>query len=93
MPGLPAGGQVVSAGQYQALDLCGGSCLLTLSAEDLHVQVRQAAGGRQRQFDHALDGDGVTVQVVEEGAVLVIVGHQPQLGPGAVVWRRRWAPC
>lgn len=66
------------------------SRLLTLSAQDLHVQVRQAAGGRQRQFDHALDGDGVTVQVVEKGAVLVIVGHQPQLGPGAVVWRTRW---
>ena len=65
-----------------------GARLLTLGAQDLHVQVRQAAGGRQRQLDHALDGDRVAVQVVEEGAVLVVVGHQPQLSPGAVVWRR-----
>lgn len=52
------------------------------------MQVRQAAGGRQRQLDHALDGDGVAVQVVEKGAVLVVVRHQPQLSPGAVVWSR-----
>lgn len=46
---------------------------LTLSAEDLHVQVGQAAGGRQGQFDHALDGDGVAVKIVKKRAVLMIV--------------------
>lgn len=47
--------------------------MLTLGAEDLHVKVCQATGCGQSQFDHALDGDGVVVQVVEERAVLVIV--------------------
>lgn len=46
---------------------------LTLCAQDLHVQVCQAAGSRQCQFDHALDGDGVAVQVVKQRAVLVVV--------------------
>lgn len=58
---------------------------LTLSAEDLHVEVCQAACSRERQLDHALDGDGVAVQVVKQRAVLVIVRHQPQLRPCAVV--------
>lgn len=53
------------------------------------MEVGEAAGGRQRQLDHALDGDGVAVQVVEEGAVLVVVGHQPQLSPRAVVLKER----
>ena len=57
----------------------------TLGSQDLHVQVSQAAGRRQRQLDHPLDGDGVAVQVVEQRAVLVVVRHQPQLGPRAVV--------
>ena len=60
-------------------------CVLTLSAQELHVQVSQAAGGRQGQLDHALDGDRVVVQVVEQGSVLVVVRHQPQLRPRAVV--------
>lgn len=60
--------------------------MLTLGAEDLHVKVCQATGCGQSQFDHALDGDGVVVQVVEERAVLVIVWHQPELSPGAVIW-------
>ena len=37
------------------------------------MQVGQAAGGGQGQLDHALDGDGVPVQVVEQRAVLVVV--------------------
>lgn len=53
------------------------------------MQVGEAAGGRQRQLDHPLGGDRVAVQVVEEGPVLVVVGHQPQLRPGAVVWGGR----
>ena len=46
---------------------------LTLCSHDLHVEVSQAAGGGQGEFDHAFDGDGVAVQVVEQGAVLMIV--------------------
>lgn len=49
------------------------------------MKVGEAAGRGQGEFDHALHGDGVTVQVVEQGAVLVVIGHQPQLGPGAVI--------
>ena len=50
---------------------------LTLSAEDLHMQVGQATGSWQRQFDHALDGDGVVVQVVKKRAVLMVIWNQP----------------
>lgn len=53
----------------------------TLGANDLHVQVCQAAGHRQGEEDHALHCDGVSVQVVEQGAVFVVLGHQPQLSP------------
>lgn len=59
--------------------------LSTLRSQDLHVEVGEPAGGRQRQLDHPLGGDRVAVQIVEEGPVLVVVGHQPQLRPGAVV--------
>ena len=46
---------------------------LTLRAHYLHVEVGEAAGCGQGQFDHALHGDGVAVQVVEQGAVFVVV--------------------
>lgn len=46
---------------------------LTLCAQDLHVQVCQTTGRRESQLDHALDGDGVVVQVVKQGTVLVVV--------------------
>lgn len=59
---------------------------LTLRAHDLHVEVGKAAGRGQGQFDHALHGDGVAVQVVEQRAVLVVVGHQPQLSPRPVIY-------
>lgn len=59
---------------------------LTLRAHDLHVEVGEAAGRGQGQFDHALHGDGVAVQVVEQRAVLVVVGHQPQLSPRPVIY-------
>lgn len=58
----------------------------TLRSHDLHVQVRQAAGRGQRQLDHALHRHRVAVQIVEQRAVLVIVWHQPQLRPRAVIW-------
>lgn len=60
--------------------------LLTLRANNLHVKVGEAAGCRQRQFDHALHGDRVAVQVVEQRSVLVVVRHQPQLSPRPVIY-------
>lgn len=57
----------------------------TLSAQDLHMQVCQATGSRKRQFDHDLDGDRISVQIVKQRAMLVIVGHQPQLSPCPVI--------
>lgn len=55
---------------------------LPLGAEDLGVQVHQAAGdgGRHGQ---ALGGlHGHPLQVVVQRAVLVVVGDEPQLGAG-----------
>lgn len=60
--------------------------LLTLRAQDLHVKVRQATGCRQGQLDHALDGDRVAVQEVEQRTILMVVRHQPQLSPRAIIW-------
>lgn len=57
----------------------------TLCSDNLHVQVSQAAGSGQRQFDHALHGHCIAIQVVEERAVLVVVGNQPQLSPCSIV--------
>ena len=62
-----------------------GQFILTLRANDVHVKVRQPRGHRQRHVDHLRRRDHVLGEVVEEGAVLVVVGHQPQLRPGAVV--------
>lgn len=53
------------------------------------MKVGEAAGCGQGEFDHALHGDGVTVQVVKQGAVLMVIGHQPQLGPRAVIYTGR----
>lgn len=58
---------------------------LTLRAHDLHVQVCQAAGDGQCQPHHALCRHRAPVQVVKQGALLVVLGDEPQLGPGPVV--------
>lgn len=57
----------------------------TLGADDLHVQVRQAAGHRLGEDQHPLHRHRVPVQVVVQRAALVVLGHQPQLRPRAVV--------
>lgn len=62
------------------------SVCLTLRAHYLHVEVSEAAGCGQGQFDHALHSDGVAVKVVEEGAVLMVVRHQPQLSPRPIIY-------
>lgn len=52
------------------------------------MQVCQAAGSRQCQFDHALNGDWISVQIVKQGSILMIVWHQPQLSPCAIICDR-----
>lgn len=51
----------------------GGAGRPTLRADDFHVEVGQSAGDRQSQDKHGLDGQGVSIQVVVEGAVLVVL--------------------
>lgn len=63
----------------------GRCCAVTLCSYDLHVQMSQAASGGQGQLDHAFHGHRVSVQVVEQGAVLMVIGHQPQLGPCSII--------
>lgn len=60
---------------------------LTLGTHDLHVQVRQPTGSRQGQLNHALNRHGVPVEIIEQGAVLMIVRDEPQLCPGAIICR------
>lgn len=62
------------------------SVCLTLCAHYLHVEVGEAAGCGQGQFDHALHGDRVAVQVVKQGAVFMVIRHQPQLSPSPVIY-------
>lgn len=61
----------------------------TLRADDFHVEMSQSAGDGQSQDDHGLYGERVPVQVVVERAVLVVLGHQPELRPGAAVCSSR----
>lgn len=62
---------------------------VTLCSKNLHVQMSKATGSWQCQFDHSFSIDGVAVQVVEQRAVFVVVRHQPQLGPSAIIWASR----
>lgn len=57
----------------------------TLCSKNLHVQMCKTTGSWQCQFDHSFGSDGVAVQVVKQRAVLMVVWHQPQLGPCAIV--------
>ena len=47
----------------------------TLSPKYLHVQVSEAAGSWEGQFDHSFSSDRVAVQVVKQGAVLMVIWH------------------
>lgn len=62
-----------------------GELTSTLCSHNLHVQVSQATGSGQGQLDHALHRHRVAVQVVEQGAVLMVVRYQPQLRPRPIV--------
>lgn len=57
-----------------------------MRANDLHVEVGQAAGHRQRQPDHALHRHRASVQVVEQRALLVVLGDEPELSPRPIIW-------
>ena len=57
-----------------------------MRADDLHVEVRQAAGHRQRQLDHALHRHRASVQVVEQGSLLVVLGDKPELSPRPIIY-------
>lgn len=59
---------------------------LALRAHDLHVEVCQAAGHRQRQLHHALHRHRPPVQVVEQRPLLVVLGDEPQLRPRPVIY-------
>lgn len=69
-----------------------GGEVLTLRAHDLHVQVCQPTGDGQCQPHHALHCHRAPVQVVEQGPLLVVLGDEPQLGPGPVICQEdvRW---
>lgn len=59
---------------------------LALGAHDLHVEVCQAAGHRQRQLHHALHRHRPPVQVVEQRPLLVVLRDEPQLRPRPVIY-------
>jgi len=88
---LAAALQSLNAGEGRASG--GGGGALTLRAHDLHVQVCQAAGDGQCQPHHALRRHRAPVQVVEQGALLVVLRDEPQLGPGPVVCREEARRC
>lgn len=50
------------------------------------MEVGEAAGCGQGQLDHALHCDGVAIQVVEQGAVFVVIRDQPELSPRPVIY-------
>lgn len=57
-----------------------------LRADDLHVQVGQPAGHRQRQPHHARHRHRPPVQVVKQGPLLVVLGDKPQLSPRPIIY-------
>lgn len=57
-----------------------------LRADDLHVQVGQAAGHRQRQPHHARHRHRPPVQVVEQRPLLVVLRDKPELSPRPIIY-------
>lgn len=60
---------------------------VTLGTDDLHVKMGKTTCGGQSQFDHPFHRNSVSVQVIKKGAVLMVIRHQPELSPRAVVWK------
>lgn len=65
-----------------ALQVAVGDGRLALRAEDLHVEVGEAAGDGQSHAQAAGGVQGAELKVVVQGAHLVEVGDEPQLGAG-----------
>lgn len=63
-----------------ALEVSVGDGGLALGAEDLHMEVCQAAGDGEGHAQAAGSVQGAQLQIVIQGAHLVEVGYQPQLG-------------
>lgn len=65
-----------------ALEVPVGNGRLALSAEDLHMEVRQAARDGKRHAEAAGCVQGAELKVVVQGAHLMEVCDQPQLSAG-----------
>ena len=65
-----------------ALEVAVGDGGFALGAVDLRVEVAEAAGGGVGQSEQGLCVQGRLLQEVVQGAVLVIMGDEPQLGAG-----------
>lgn len=67
------------------LEIPVGDGRLPLRTDDLHVKMRQPGSDRPSHPDHTVRVHGRSVQIIEQGALLVIVCDQPQLGPRPVI--------
>lgn len=65
-----------------ALQISVGDGRLSLGAKDFHVEMRQPASDGERHAEAAGSIQGAELKVVVQGAHLVEVGDQPQLGAG-----------
>lgn len=72
-----------------ALQVTMGNGRLSLGAINLCVQVAQAAGSRVSQLEQRSGVQGSTLQEVVEGTILVVVGDQVELSPGACTFNVR----
>lgn len=60
--------------------------VLDISPDDVHVEVSEAGCDCERHQNHRSRVDGVGGQEIEERAVFMVVGDQPQLRPCSVVF-------
>lgn len=65
-----------------ALQVSVGDGRFALGAKDFHVEMRQPASDGERHAEAAGSIQGAELKVVVQGAHLVEVGDQPQLGAG-----------
>lgn len=82
-----------------ALQVSVGNSRFALSAKDLNMEMRQAAGNGERHAEAAGSIQGAELKVVVQGAHLMKVSDQPQLSAGVPrghVWRYEaynWERC
>lgn len=65
-----------------ALQVSVGNSRFALSAKDLNMEMRQAAGNGERHAEAAGSIQGAELKVVVQGAHLMKVSDQPQLSAG-----------